>query len=236
METRALEGGGKIRIARTEIDIPHRGEIVTFVTPLVGPNNYPKVMGEIDSQGLLRPTTAQTFSLLNIALQNEDEPGFADLLRIFRDDYLWTSTRSTAFPGGVLVYDDIDGTMPSDSVGLLKLIEVGDKRVRLVKLGFKTRYMPISDLLKNPYLVAQVGGEDMLPIVEKVAKAVDKKETYIHGVDHSEVKDKRYTALDGYGGGLGVDGDYRDGDGDGRAFGVLKTGEASRAESEREKR
>jgi hypothetical protein len=115
MEIKQLKGNGRIRVVRTEIDVPYRGEMVTFVTPLVGPNYHRKVMRKIDSQRLLRPTASQTFSLVDLAMQNPNEQHCAKVLDKFGKNYLWTSTESLSFPEGVLVYDNVDGKMHADS-------------------------------------------------------------------------------------------------------------------------
>ena len=228
MQTQELKGNGRIRIARTEIDVPYLEGIVTFVTPLQGPDYYQKVMGKIDSEGLLRPTTAQEFSLVDLAMQNEDERNCAELLKRFRENYLWTCTESLSFPKGVLVYDNIKGDIPADSKKLMKMLESGDKRVRFAEKGFKTGDIPISEFLKHPYLIAQVG-EEMLPVVERVAKNINKKTAWIYAIDSASQDTKRVSALDVYGGGLDVGGGCHVdcGDWDGCAFGVVDTGEVS---------
>ena len=64
--------GGKIRIARIEMDYKHGSEMLTSAYPLEGPGTFQKVMGNITAGKLLRPTTAQTFSLIDFALSNPD--------------------------------------------------------------------------------------------------------------------------------------------------------------------
>ena len=229
MTTEELKGGANIEVAVTKLNIPHREGIVTFVTPLVGPDYHQKVMSEIDSKSLVRPTTAQTLSLLDIALQNPDEPHCAELLNRFRNHYLWTATESLSIPRGVFVYDNIRGDMPSSSSELVKLFDNGDERVRFVERGFGTGDMKISEFLDHPYLRAQVGSEEMIPVVERVAKAVNQNMAYVWGLDNANKDTKRLSALGGCGGWRIVLGCYSGYGGCGRAFGVLETGEASRA-------
>lgn len=190
-----LKGNGKVRTGRTEIDVPHKGEIITFIYPLKGPNYHADIMSQVDSDGLLRPTTAQTFSLVDLAIQNSDEAHCKEVLNRFKNNYLWTATESLSVPAGVIVYDNTDGKMPANSKDLMVKLSAGDKSVRFVPKGFKTGAMPISDFLKHPYTIAQVG-EDMLETVERVAKYYHKKEAYVFGLDSAERDTRRFTALD----------------------------------------
>jgi|APSaa5957512622_1039677.scaffolds.fasta_scaffold31612_2 hypothetical protein len=235
METIALKGNGQVRQGRTEIDVPYNDGKITFVQPLVGPNYHAEVMGSIDSQGLLRPTTAQTLSLVDLAMQNPDEAHCKEILERFRKNYLWTSTESLSFPEGVIVYDNVDGKMPSTSKELMKLADKNDPRARFVQRGFKTGEMRISEFLEHPYTVAQVG-EDMLPVVQRVAEQLNKKYAYIYGLDEASQDTKRFTAVYVYVDRLLLCGDYRGGGRVGCASGVLNTGEASRAKSKRAKK
>lgn len=187
-----LKGNGEIRTGRTEIDAPHKEGTITFVYPMHGPSYHEKVMGEIDSDNLLRPTTAKTFSLLDLAINNPDEAFCSDILNKFKKNYLWSSTESVSFPKGVIVYDNSDGKMPQTSKGLLELIDAKDKRAGLVEPGFEIGVMPISEFLKNPYVIAQVG-EDILEVVERVAKNCHKREAHVFALDRSNEDIKTYT-------------------------------------------
>jgi hypothetical protein len=221
MQITDLQGNGQVRAGRTEIDVPHRGEISTFILPMQGPNYHNDVMKSIDSQKLIRPTTAQTLSLVDIAQQNPDEPHCAAILDKFRKNYLRTATENVSFPDGALVYDNVDGKMPSNRSALLELAQAGDSRVRFVESGFKTGWMSLDDALTNPYVIAQLGGVDMLPVFERIAKRINDKDAYVFGLSGTEQDTKRYTAVLGYYDRLNLDGDC---DGNGRlgfASGVL---------------
>jgi|GEM_PF-2678316 len=223
MEVIELKGNGQLRTGRTELDVPHLGKTLTFVLPLIGPNYHRDVMQGIDSQGLYRPTTAQIFSLVDLALQNPDEPHCAEIRNRFKNNYLWTGTETLSFPDGVLVYDNIDGKMPQTSEGLIKLADAGDKRVRLVEPDFETGWMPIPKFLKNPKTIAQVG-EEMIPIVERVAKACYKREAGVWSLGKQSSDTNRQTAVCSGGdyGRLYLYSDCHDGDGVGFGSGVLK--------------
>ena len=77
MEVHNLIGNWELRIGRTELDVPHLGKILTFILPLIGPDFHKNVMDKIDSQELYKPTTAEVLSLVNLALQNKEEPYFS---------------------------------------------------------------------------------------------------------------------------------------------------------------
>ncbi|MEK6855090.1 MAG: hypothetical protein AABX73_02605 [Nanoarchaeota archaeon] len=218
-----LKGNGQLRTGRTELDVPHLGKILTSVLPLIGPNYHANVMGEIDKQSQSRPTTAQTISLVDLALQNQDVAHCIEVVQKFKNNYLWSATEGTSFSEGYLAYDNIDGKMPSDSESLVRMFSEKDSRVRLVKPDFKIGYFPLKDFLKHPVLVAHVG-EEMIPTVERVAKTLNKSGGYVYVVNNSKSDDKRLTAIcsDRGGGRLGLDG-YCSGDSDGGcASGVLK--------------
>jgi len=223
MEVHNLKGNGKLRIGRTELDVPHLGKTLTFILPLIGPDYHMDAMAEIDSQGLYRPTTAEVLSLVDLALQNKEEPYCAEILRRFNRGYLWTATESLSFPEGVIVYDNIEGKMPQTNKGLLDLVNKKDERVRLVQPEFKMGRMPISEFFKNPYAIAQIG-ENMIETAERVAKAFNKKEAFVYGLDKSDSDVKRLTAVSSGWNDcrLGLDGDYHDGNNSGCVSGVRK--------------
>lgn len=224
MEITNLKGGGQLRTGATVLDVPHlKNNRETFVLPLIGPDYHKNVMGEIDSQKLYRPTTAETFSLVDLALQNPWEQYCAEILNKFKEKYLWTATESLSFKDGVLVYDNIDGKMPKTSKGLLELLNAKDERVRLVQPGFEKGSMPISKFLKHPYVISQIG-KNMIETAERVARFFDKKEACVFSLDKASSDTKRVTAVYSYwdGSRLGLGGDYHDGVSYGCASGVRK--------------
>ena len=223
MEVHNLKGNGKLRIGRTELDVPYLGKTLTFMLPLIGPDYHKNAMTQIDSQKLYRPTTAEVLSLVDLALQNKKEPYCAEILRRFKEDYLWTATESLSFKDGILVYDNIEGKMPQTSEGLLGLVNEKDERVRLVNPGFRTGYISISEFLKNPYAIAQIG-ENMIETAERVAKAFNKKEAFLYGLDKSDSDAKGLTAVgsDWYDSRLNINGYYHDGSNGGCVSGVRK--------------
>jgi len=220
-----------IRRGRTEIDVPYQDRTITFVYPAKGPGIYQGVMDQVSLDGLLRPTSAQTISLVDSAFQDENEPEFKDVLTKFKNRYLWTSTENLSVPKqGIIVYDNINGKMPSTSKELLEMYEAKVPEVRLVPYGFKTGSQSISDFVKNPYVIAQFG-EEQMDLVARVAEKF-KKIPYVTALQNVDSETKRYTALDSnrdLGRGLDVIGLGRGYNWLGCALGVRNTGEASRA-------
>jgi|SRR3989344_2262997 len=208
-----------IRGGRTEINIPYQDRTITFIYLAKGPGTYQGVMDQVSLDGLLRPTSTQTISLVDSALQDENEPEFKDVLTKFKNRYFWTSTENLSVPKiGIIVYDNIDGKMPSTSKELLEMYESKHPSVRFAPYGFKTGIQDVSDFVKNPYVIAQFGEEQM----DLVARVVEKfKRPYVTALQNFDRETKRYTALySGWGAsGLGVDGGYLDA-GVGDAFGV----------------
>jgi hypothetical protein len=226
-KTIQLNGNGRIRTGRragrTEIDVPHADRIITSVLPLVGPGKYQAVMGAISQEGLLRPTSSQTLSLVNLALQNPDEEHCKTILLRLRDYYFWTSTQNLWGNEDVIVYDNVDGKMPSDRASLIKRMKDGDKAVRAVPYGFMTGSQSVLDFVKNPYVKAHARDvpED---VVAKVAEKISRELPYVWALGPQGKDVKRYTALCSiwYDGRLYLDGYFDDVNEDGFASGVLK--------------
>jgi len=230
METKELNGNGRIRIARTEIDVPHLNEMMTFGFPLLGPDYYQKVMSAISDEGMLRPTTSQMFSLIDLAFKNSDEEHCKDIISKLRNNWLWTSTENLYTPKEIIVYDNTDGKMPSDRESLLNMNKNGNKAVRIVPYEFKRESQSISDLVKNPYILAQVGSKEFAEdVVARVAEKISKNKHYVWALNPVDSNEKRYTALysvwdDSR---LAVDGLYHADDRDGCASGVSRSAEGA---------
>lgn len=191
METKKLKGNGKIVVARTEIYVPHLGEVLAFSLPMNGPDYFEGVMAVIDKDKGLRPTTAQTLSLVDLALQNIGEEHCKDILNKFRNNWFWTATENLWGKNDVIVYDNVDGKMPSSGKSLRKMHRDGNEAIRIVPYGFETEDQSVAELLKNPYVIAQVGDKDMLDVVKRVAEGINKNKPYVWAGGPQE----KYTAL-----------------------------------------
>jgi len=194
-EITELNGNGKIVVERNEIHVIHLGKNLAFSLSMAGPENYQNVMTQISQKGLLRPTTAQTFSLVDLALQNPNEEHCKDILNKLSSDYFWTSTENLWTPKEVIVYDNVGGNMPSDRESLLKMAKKGDKSVRIA-YRFQIENQSVEKLLKNPYMLAQIGDEDMLNVVKRVAEGVGNNPPWVWALDKPSSDVKKYTTLD----------------------------------------
>jgi hypothetical protein len=207
-----LNEGGKLRVERAELDVPHLRKILTFVLPPFA-GSYEKVMEDINTLGLYLPTTAEVVSLVDIVHKNLSETHCADLFHKLLHGCLLTSTETLAFSKGVLVYDNIDGKMPLSRDGLLDLFSSGDKRVRLVSSGFpghNCKDMHTKEFLKNPYALAQLG-DKMNDIAERYSKTGYPKRMFISSdvptlsENASDVHANTRVWIDRSGGSLNID-------------------------------
>ena len=166
------------------IEVEHLGERLPFYLPLIGPGRHEDIMNGVTTQEFLRPTTAQMFSLVDAALQDEmnggENPYFEGVLDAMREKYVWTATRSLLGSDGLFVYDDVSGSMPKTRDGLIKFLENESGKVRLINPNFKPGCLTLAEFMEHPYLVAQVG-EEMLPTVERVAKQIFNENAYLFG-------------------------------------------------------
>lgn len=168
--TEIAEGGAWLRES-IQMGIPFLNSGDVFELPMYGPGDHAYVMGKIDSDTLLRPTVSQVLSLVDIVLQYPQEPYCEEILKKLKNGYkIWTATQKFLFPGGVFVYDNIDGKLPFDIKYLMELRENGDDRVRIVNEEFKIGEMSVRDSIKNQYTIALVGGEDNIRIYKSVAE------------------------------------------------------------------
>jgi len=196
MEIKELNGNGKIVVARKEIYVPHLDGVFASSLPMVGPASFKNVMSAIDEDKGLRPTTAQTFSLVDLALQNPEEEHCKDILSKFKNKWFWTATESLWGNEDVIVYDNVDGKMPFDRKSLIKRYEDGDEAVRIVPYGFKTESQSIAKFIKNPYVIAQVGNKNMIDVVKRVTKRISNIDPYVSALGSTNEDVKRYTVLD----------------------------------------
>jgi len=157
METKQL-GNGNGKLVGNEIHVPHLGEILAFDLPIAERDYFNNAMGAIDRKKLLRPTTAQIFSLIDLAWGNLEEGTCDGIIAKMLEDSIFTSTENLWGKDNVIVYDNPNGKMPSDRKSLIKLHKNGDKRVRVVPYGFKTEIQSVSDFVKNPFVIAHCGG------------------------------------------------------------------------------
>jgi len=217
----------------TKLIVPHNGQDLTFIHPKKGPGTYAEVAQEIDNANLARPTMAQTASLVHAAVNSKDKYS-QEVLNILRQNWMWGFTGTLYIPNeGAYIQDNpeiINGTPFMDQSELVKRIEAKDPSVRFVPPGFKTGEMTSMQLGKNAYVIGLAGEEG----AEKLAEVADKfkRKPYLWALESVNEPLTRVSALCSgwnFDGRLYVNGSYHGFFGDGYAFGVQKTGEASPA-------
>jgi len=175
------------------ITITKNGKTTAFVHPAYGPGTFKNVMSQIDHASLLRPTTSQIVSLVYHSFQNQDVPKCKEVIKILKNEYLWTATENLWVPKeGVFVFDNVGGKMPFDKKSLERMLEKDDKRVRFVPFGFKTNEQSLRQFAKNPYVIAHVGEENADAIAEIAGKFYQPK---VWGFESINSEFHGYTAL-----------------------------------------
>lgn len=189
-----LKGNGRIERLRSKgvdadaIWVPHRGKSIPFVFIYDDHRRreYPTKLKELDAFGLVRPTVAQVFSLIDLVLQNQDETDCRDILKHLSDEGFLTTTVCENSDDGTFIYEDYGACCPRHGpphnrnflASMLNGEESRDGNVKSVRLvprglcgvlrGFKTGEQSLSEFIRNPFVIAMVG-EDMIPTVERVA-------------------------------------------------------------------
>ena len=195
-EVQQLRENGKIVERRTEIYVPHLGEILAFGLPLTGIYTFQRAMDRIDLEKLARPTTAQTFSLLDLVLQNQDNKYCEDILIKFGSQYFWSATETLWGKEDAIVYDNVDGKMPTDRKTLMEMAKDKDKRVRIVPYGFKIQSQTVDEFVSNPYIIAQVEGKKEFAedVVRRITSRL-KNKAFIWALGPQNCDAKKYTSL-----------------------------------------
>ena len=166
----------KIIRGRIEIEVPHEDGKLTFVWPVKGPGTYANVKSQIEDAGLQAPTFAQLTSLVYTANQNRDEPEFAEILNKLDNRWLWGFNGILYLPkgkgdyqNGAIIQDNPktkDDRVFLDKSELVSKLEAGDKSVRFVPFGYKTDVQNVSELAKNPFVIALVSKEGAEKLAE----------------------------------------------------------------------
>jgi len=224
MEKVKLNGNGMI--ANGEIYVPHLGECLAFSLSPTDRHFFNRVMNSVDKSNRLRATIAQNLSLIDLALKNPRDNNCLRILDNFHTGYLWTSTENLTGENDIAVYDNVDGKTVLYSREEMNL----NKAVRIVPLGFRTGRQPINQFLENPYVLAQIGDERMLDVVERVIRGISNRNPSVCVPEISSIDDwdkGRYTAIGGKEhNGFWLSGDYNyccgNGHGYGYAHGVRK--------------
>ena len=219
----------KLRIVegRTKLTTSHNGKDITFLHPVYGPNNYTNVGLQIAQNSLIRPTMAQTISLVHAAFNSGDK--YRDEIKsIMESGWLWAFTGSLYIPNKGVYTEDVPrrrNNMPlMKEHELIRRLEKNDPSVRFVPFGFKVGEMSLRELADNGYVKALAGEES----AEKLAEVASKfrGNPILFSLDNTKEPTTRVSALGSdrvLSGRLYVDGSHGN-DMGGYAFGISKTG------------
>ena len=222
----------KVEIGKSYLkEIPHEGGSRTFQHPSFS-GTYGKVADAIDKEGLQRPNSAETASLVYDAFQNSEGQYESEVIGILNKRGFWEFTGNLYLPkskdevnNGVILEDNptvTNGRLNMDKQSLVKRLQDGDSLVRFVPFGFKVGEQTVKELGENPYLVARYGGEGAEKIAEVASKY--KYNPKLWSFDSVDEEKERMSALYrgwDFGDRLYVVGDDWFDDGRGRAFGVV---------------
>ena len=215
--------------------IPHEGGAIAFQYPSFR-GTYGSVAGKIDKEGLKRPNSPETSSLVYDAFKNPEGQYEQEILKILEKNWFWEFTGNLYLPqsseevsNGVIIEHNptiANGNLAMDKSDLIKRLQGNDSNVKFVPFGYKTGEQNLGDLQKNPYVVARYGKEGAEKIVEIASKF--RNNPNVWSFDFVNEEQTRTSALSYDGRFFGttmllVDGSYWLDDNIGRSFGVLKS-------------
>ncbi|MDP2628531.1 MAG: hypothetical protein Q8P15_01390 [Nanoarchaeota archaeon] len=223
----------KARIGKSYLEeIPHENGKRTFQYPAFR-GTYGNVAEAIDKEGLKRPNSPETASLVYDAFQNRKGEYESEIIKILKDAWFWEFTGNIYLPksneeinNGVILehYPKItNGKLDMNKDSLIKRLRYNDSNVKFVPFGYKIGEQNLRELEKNPYIIARYGEEGAQKITEVASKY--KKNPKLWSFDSVDEEKARISALSGswdlgrLGASLGVDGGWIDVVG-GHAFGV----------------
>jgi hypothetical protein len=148
---------------RVELYVPHQGKVLTFVTPIIGPNYPDRVTEEIAKERLIFPTAAETASLMWESLQNSRIQDFSQVSEVLESNH-WDIMGYT----GLLYSREAEGVYIEDRPTMkdgFVLMNRGDLQNRLNANDVSVRFVPFSkingttDLERNSFLIGLAGEE-----------------------------------------------------------------------------
>src|SRR3989338_11083623 len=196
----------------TKLTVTHNGKDLTFLHPAYGPNNYEEVGEQIEKDGLLRATMAETASLVHAAFFDKlGEQHGSQVKETMRLEWLWASTGILYVPNkGVYMQDNskIKNNLPyMEESDLVRKLQRNDKSVRFVPFGYKIGYMTPKELEKNEFIIGLAGIEGAEKLAEVGGKAAGKYKDnpYLGSFKSIDKPEVRFSAV-----GSSLDGgDYR---------------------------
>ena len=222
----------KAQVGKTYLtEIPHEGRKLTFQYPAFR-GTYGSVAESIDKEGLQRPISSETASLVYDAFQNEKGEYESQIIDILKDAWIWEFTGNLYLPksneevsNGVILENNPDIStnrrLNMNKQSLVKRLQSNDPLVKFVPFGYKTGEQNLIELQENPYIVARYGEEGAQKISEVASKY--KKSPVLYSFDSVDEEKARMSALGrdwSFGCGLCVYGSDWGDNSIGHAFGV----------------
>ena len=221
-----------MKIKEKILIVPHAGGELSFQHP-VFKGTYGNVAEQIDKDGLKRPNSPKTASLVYGAWKNSEGEKESEIIKILINNWLWEFTGNLYLPksneeinnGVILEYNPkiTNGKLIMDKNSLVQRLKKNDSSVNFVPFGYKIDSQNLFEFQKNSYIVARYGKEGAEKIAEVASKY--KSNPYIRSFKSVDEETARMSALGSnwdFGGRLFVFGDgWVDGD-QCHAFGVKK--------------
>jgi hypothetical protein len=163
-------------------EIPHEGGNIAFQYPAFD-RYYGNIAEGIDKEGLERPKSSETASLIYDAFQKPEGEYESKIIQILHELaffeftgnlYLPKSRRKEEVHNGIILETNPKitngGMLNMDKQSLIKRLQNNDPLVKFVPFGYKVGEQTSSELIKNPYIVARYGEEGAQKIAEISSK------------------------------------------------------------------
>jgi len=177
-----------------------------------GPGAYADIGKEIEKDGLLRPTMAETVSLVYDSFFDKIDKEYSNKIKkIMEDKWLGAFTGILYIPNkGAYIQDDPEirnSRAYMKESDLVKKLQRNDKSARFVPFGYKIGYMTPKELEKNEFIIGLAGIEGAEKLAEVAGKAAGKYKDnpYLGSFKSIDKPEVRFSAV-----GSSLDGgDYR---------------------------
>ncbi|MBU2504067.1 MAG: hypothetical protein KJ879_03400 [Nanoarchaeota archaeon] len=194
----------KAKIGKSYLtEIPHKGSEITFQHPAFR-GTYGSVAEQIDSEGLQRPNSAQTASLVYDVFQNPEGQYESEIIDILNKRWFLEFTGNLYLPksndgvnNGVILETNpqiTNGRLDMDRQSLVRRLQENDSSVKFVPFGFKTGEQTTRELKKNPYIVARYGEEGAEKVAEVASKS--KYDPRVWSFESVDEEKQRMSVLD----------------------------------------
>src|SRR3989338_8304362 len=148
----------KVKEGKTSLTISHEGGELTFQYPAFS-GTYGSVAEQIDKEGLKRPNSPETSSLVYDAFKNPEGQYEEEILKILEKSWFWEFTGNLYLPqsneevsNGVIIEHNptiANGNLAMDKSDLIKRLQGNDSNVKFVPFGYKIGGQNLIDLQGN---------------------------------------------------------------------------------------